>query len=292
MLVSDLLDRTYSEWLEPAGIGRPTFDVLDGGISDTGLSILTEGRVSNIPDDTIVEIGSELILVKSVLLSTITAAERGYLETDAVAHSSGERVYVDPAFPRKVLFNTMNILLSDLWAQKVYQKGTDSSKTYLTAGTIALPAATKRIISVLINPYTSYTRYKRLVKGRDYEFYPEFSPPIIQMLGGGAITRPLTITYAYEIDQATDEDDDLDDLGVPEGLQPHVPLGIAGRLLMGREIPRTQMEEIRRLLSAQSVPVGQTLGVGQQLYNVYRTFVLSEAQALREAEEGTIEVVQ
>jgi len=292
MLVSDVLDRTYSEWLYPAGVGRPNFDTLLSELSSGGLSISLSGRVSNLPADTILEIESELILTASVVGSTVTVSARGYLETDAVAHAAGTRVYVDPKYPRKVLFNALNTLIGDLWGLGVYLPATDSSQTYTTQGLLTLPSGARRVVSVLVSRFSSYTHYRRLVKGRHYEVYPEFSPVQVQLLGGGATDRPLVIRYAKEVSQASLESDNLTTLGVPTNLQPHLTLGLAGYLLQSRELPRVQVEEIRRLLSAAGVQVGAALNIGQALYNQYLRYVLAEAAVLRQSEEGTIEIVQ
>jgi len=292
MLVSDVIDRTFNEWLTPAGIDRASFDTLLSGIDASTLSIPLTGRISNIPHDSILEIDSELILVSTVSGSTVTAQERGYLETDPATHASGSRVYVTPQYPRKVLFNALNTLLGDLWTQGVYVLASTSSYTYSKSAALSMPSGCKRIVSVLQSRYTDQTRYKRFVKGRHYEVFPEFTPIKMQFLGGGVTDRAVLISYCKEVTAASSEADNLTTLGVPSALQPHLTLGLAGYLLQSREIPRVQLEEIRTLLATQGVQVGAALNVGQSLYNQYLRYVLAEAQKLRQAEEGIFEIVQ
>jgi len=291
MLVSEVIDRTYNEWLYPAGVGRPNYDTLLTGINDSVLSLTLSGRLTGVPADTLLEIDSELLLTSAVAGTTVTVNERGYLETAAATHSAGAKVYVDPKYPRKVLFNALNVLLGDLWGQGVYLSATDTSQTFTIEGPLELPTGGKRVISILANILTSYVKYRRLIKGRDYIVYPEFSPVKYQLLRGAGTDRPLVVTYAKEVTQASLETDNLDTLGVPSSLQPHLTLGIAGYLLQTRELPRVQVDEIRRLLAAQGVQVGAALNVGQALFNQYLRFVTNESQQLRELEERTIEIV-
>src|SRR5438105_2917225 len=129
MLVSDVLDRTYDEYLYPAGIQRPAWDKLAApGIDANTLTIPLSGRVPNVPAGAILEIGSEAILADSVAGATVTAFERGWLETDNVAHATGAKVFVNPTYLRKTLFDGLNGLIGQFYPWGLYVRSTDSTQ--------------------------------------------------------------------------------------------------------------------------------------------------------------------
>lgn len=288
MLVSDVLDRTYLEWLYPAGVDRPAYDFLSGAITAAspaaGGTFTVQGRLSSVPPDSLLEIDDELILTSSVSGTQVTVGERGYLSTDPAAHADGAQVRVNPLYPRRVLFNHLRSLIGLLYTWGLYVRGTDTSQTFSVREVKQLPAGAKRILSVLVRSTGSQETYRRLqMEGRDWVLYREFDPPKYHLRRGGGEGAQMTVVYQKDFTLPTSTSDDLDTLGVPTTLQPYLPLGVAGLALQSKEIPRVQVEEIRRMLAAQGIQVGQALNVGQAMLRAFRfEYVAAERRRLVE----------
>lgn len=293
MLVSELIDDTFNRWLYPSGVDRPAFDTLDGAIDDATTTITLGGRQSAVPRDTVLEIGSELILSKESSSPVVTAQERGYLGSTAASHSDGDTVLIDPKYTRVALLRALNDIISKLYPWGVYARKTDTSLTFDTSEVFSLPSGAKRMLSVLIRQSGSKELYKRFnVRGRDFLEYREFDPPKVQMLRGAFDGAETVVVYAADYAEITSEDTDLDDLVSPS-LQYELPMAVAGTLLRGKEIPRVQIEEIRRMLAVQGIQVGAALNVGQTLIDSFRQVaVLAERRRLAELDEPTFEITR
>lgn len=295
MLVSEIIDRTYNEWLFPAGADRPTYDVLGADISANSTTIDLAGRVQYVPKDTVIEIGSELILIKDSSASTLTVQERGWRETEAAPHAAGEIVYIDPRYPRIQVFNALKTVMAQLWSRGLYVRKVTDSLTCQTNGILSMPTDAKRVISVFVKVRDNPEDWVMLRRSRrDYFVLRDFDPIAIRVVRG-RVGAPMRVTYAAAIGSPTSESDDLDDLGVPETVQPALPMAVAGFLLQGRELPRIQVEELRRLLAMQGlqVPPGLSLQVGQGLLNIFWTqYVAPAAQELAALEPEDFELVR
>jgi hypothetical protein len=275
MLVSEIIDRTYSEWLEPGGINRPAWDTVAtiGVLVGTAEGTFTvTGRQSAIPSDTLLEIDDELIATSGVAGTTVTTNGRGYRETGAVAHSAGAKVFIDPKFPRIVVFDALKNIMQRLYPHGLYQRVTNGAFNWDTRQVQALDSGALDVLSVIVRVPGSYEQYTDpLMEGRDYRVLWEFTPPKLRMIQGGygSGSQAVTCIIKKDFTQPSSTADDLDTLGVPTSLQPSIPMAVAGWLLQGREIPRVQIENIQRQLASQGIQVGSALNVGQALLNQF-----------------------
>lgn len=296
MLVSEVIDRAINEYLYPAGVDRPSYDTLAGGITDVATSIPLTGRVDNIPEDTILQIGSELILVESVSGATVTAKARGYLETANVAHSSGDIVEVDPRFPRTQILNALKGVIGFLRPWGLPAIATDTTKTFTTSEVIDLPAGTRRVRQVIVADSGSYETYTVLTtQGTDWVNLPYLSPPKIHLRRRGpAEGQPMTIVYEKDFVLPTTEGDDVTTFClVPDTLAPHLSMAVAGAVLAGKEASRVHIEAIRRLLASQGVQVGASMNLSQTLTGLFRTnYLLAEMKRVDELEAPRVEWVR
>ena len=292
MLVKDIIDRTFNEWLYPAGIDRPAFDVLDANIDEDDLTITLRGRLQKVPRDSLLEIGSELILTDEVSGSTVTAFERGYLDTDATTHDAGSRVLLDPKFTRKSVLDSVVTLVRSLYPLGLYWKGVDTTTTYDWQGLKELPTGGRRVLSILVDRSLSFTRYRELIPGQDYKTYEQFSPTKYQLFRGGAQGAAMVVTFAKDFGEIEDEDTDLDDVGVPSACQSYLPLGVAGNLLISREVPRSVVDEVRRMLATQGIQVGATMNVGGAMLRQFERYVEAERIRMRDEDQTKIEWVR
>lgn len=278
MLVSELIDRTYSQWLWPGGVSRPSFDILATGINTTETSIVTEGRIT-VPRDSVVEIESELILIESATASTLEANERGYLDTAPASHSAGVRILLDPKFSRKAIFDVLCTTIGDLYPA-LYRRVVDSSLEYTDREPMDLPTGTLELLRATVE--LSNGELQSLKQGVHYRVLPEFSPPKIRFSFGGMLGNTLTLVVAKDFTLPTDETKDLTSIcGVPASLAPHLAAAVAGTLLQAQELPRTAVDQIRRLLAQQGVQVGAALNVGQALKTMFEQRVAAERRRLR-----------
>lgn len=295
MLVSEVIDRTINEFLYPAGVDRPSFDTLASGIDASTVTVPLSGRVDNIPEDTILQIGSELILTEEVVGTTVTAKARGYLETGGATHASGDIVEVDPTYYRTAILNALKGVVGMLRPWGLPRIVTDTSQTFTTLEVITLPAGTRKVRRIDVRDPGSYETYTTLkTQGIDWIFYPYQSPPKIHIRRRGPEDQAMTIVYETDFTLPTDESDDVTtDCGVPDTLAPHLPMGVAGAVLAGKESSRVHIEAIRRLLASQGVQVGASMNLSQTLTGLFRTnYVLSERKRLDELEETGVEWIR
>jgi len=281
MLVSELIDRSLNQWLYPAGVSRPSYDVLASAIDASTATIPLEGRIT-VPRDSVLELESELILTESVVASTVTANERGYLDTTAATHASGTRVYLDPRYTRKTLFNVLCSVIGDLYPT-IYRRVVDATLLFSLQDAVALPTGTLELLRATVqDQYSAYVRYNPLRQGVDYVVLSEFTPPKAQFLSGGSEGDTLTLVCAKDFTLPTTEADDLTTVcGISSTLAPHLAAAVAGTMLQAQELPRAVLDQIRRLLAQQGVQVGAALNVGQALKSMFEQKVAAERRRLR-----------
>lgn len=295
MLASALIDLAESAWLYPGGRGFPPFDTLDTGIDDNDLTFDVTGLLNNIESDTTVEIDSELMLTGIVTADTpssgknrVTVLQRAWGGSTAASHLAGARVRVKPDFPRTHLLNALRTVVDGLYAEGVYKRVVDTSLTYSYGDALALPAAAKRVVGVMVQSGTG-VRYRPLRRGKHYEVLHTFSPLKVMFNYGATSGRTLHVVYGadYDGDLITSEAFDLSHatLDVPMDIQKHLPMAIAGYVLQGHEIGRINVEDIRDAIAAAGaqVPVGSSLNIGQALLAAFRQLAIVPAyKELRE----------
>lgn len=280
MLVSELIERCKSEYLHAGNVQIPSWDVQEGALTIGGVTLTLEGRADNVPDDGVLEFydsSMELALVKDAVGNVVTLQERGFLETTAAAHVDGTRVVLDPPYPRQVIFNALKSVLSSLYAYGVYDREFHES-TYNAITPITLPAVATEPLSVIWVSRGTGLGWNKLIRGAHWEPIHLSDGIRVQFYHGGSQGRTVQIPYKRAYQEPTALTDDLDNFGVSTTLQPHLPLGIAGQLLLGREVPKLHAEHIKRQLEGQNVPVGSLANIGRLLW---QTFIQQHVQAER-----------
>lgn len=292
MLVADLIDRVFSEWLEPAGVNRPTFDVLSviQLIGDNQFTV--EGLVTNLPGKALFEIGDEVEQGRSVAGGVVRVAQRGYLETDPAEHPVGSIVRVNPEFFRVTVFNALKTVIGLLFGWGIYDRQIDTARTLTTMAPVIVPGA-KRIISVRPRRRGSTMHGRFLRPGMDYDVLYDTDVPEIQFLRGPTAAG-LRIVYARDFTKPANMGANLDASGLSAEIQEALPMAVAAQLLQGREIPRLNVEEIKKLLAQMGaqVPVGATFNVAQALMKTFRdTYVDAESERLKAQDPVQFEYV-
>jgi hypothetical protein len=287
VLASEVVDRTYSNWLEPAGVDRPAIDFLASTMTDVspgaGGTFTVEGVQQFIPPSTIVEIDSELILTKDVTTTVLTVAERGFRDTIPAAHAIGAQVRIDPKYSRKTLLDHLGSVIGLLQPWGVYRYGTDTTLGFTSRSILTLPSGAEEIISVAVRSFGDPEQWRTFTQdGEDWILFDEFTPPKYQLLAYASEGAEMVVSWRGDFVAPTLEADNLDTLGIPTKLQPYLPLAVAGTALQSREIPRVQIEDIRRQLATNGIQVGTALNVGEAMLRSFRAvYVAAERQRQR-----------
>lgn len=287
-------------------------------MDDTQLTLKMGGRIANVPRDSILEVGDELVTVNTQNGVDLTLFERGYLDSLATTHAIGDIVRLNPEYSRRTVFNALKTVIGMLYPWGVYRRRFESTETWRTDTVIAIPTA-RKILSV--RPRRTATRWSRspLKEGIDYEvFYDgdetdyldvsaeetyegiyqdDYEGPDadsfqgggaeIQLYRGGFSGGEIRIVYATDFTRPNLTSDNLTSLGVPLTIQEGLPLAIAGHLLQGREMSRLNVEEIRRLLIAAgaNIPVGATFNVARAFLDAFKqVYVAAEKNRLLEVD--------
>lgn len=276
MLASDVVDEALSAWLWPAGVDRPAYDLLVNAMTSTapasGDFFDVEGHIQGlIPPNTLLEIEEELILTRSAAATSVQVQDRGWLDTDPADHAAGTKVYLNPKYTRKTLLTALSSLIGQLYPRgRIYVKSIDETQTFSTRAVKTLPSGALGILSILVRENSNFESYHTLkMEGRDWLYYPQFTPPRFHLRRGGAEGQPVVIEYKKDFGRPQLPSDDLDTLGIPETLQPYLAMAVAGEVLSSKEIPRVQVEEIRRMLATTGIQIGQVMNIGQQMTRVF-----------------------
>jgi hypothetical protein len=291
LLVSELITRTLAEWLYPGGDEIPQYDFITTAIDADDLEIVLEGRVENVPKDSILQIGDELVLVKSVTGSAVTVAPegRGYRDSTAASHDVGALVEVDPTFSRLEIYHALREIMGRLGAWGLYKRTVDASLVCDLTEVIDAPAGTLEILSILVRDLGAKENYLPLTRrGKDWIEFKEFDP-IKFLMRRGYQDQPMRVVCRQTIGLPTSMSFDLDD-ELSETFQEGLPMAVAGQVLKGREVPRAYADRIREVLAQEGLPPGAIIDVGEALLSLFkRDAVMAERRRLDELDEPTFE---
>lgn len=267
MLVRDVIERVESEWLRGGGANIPAWTFLTEAIGTGLVNIPLDGR-AQVSRDTVLEFDDdsmELALTKTTSGNVAVPQVRGYLESTEAAHAAGTRVMLDNPFPRVTLLNGLKSLLLSLPSYGVYRRRRATGITFDMTKPIPLPADARDVIGHVSVKHG--LRWQKLRKGTEFEVLHDPSPIEMQFWYGGYQGAEMRVTYKADFTTTPFTlSTDLSDAGVPESLQNELPVGLASRVLAGKEIPEVVAEHIRRQLAGQNVPPGTRLTVSQALW--------------------------
>jgi len=109
--ISDILDRLYREFLQPAW-QQPAYAALTALLDDSSTSFeinvdtLAPDEQSLLSPGVVVEVGLEQMFVLSFTNDTLTVT-RGFAGTQAVAHAASSLVLLLPSYPRRSAFDAV-----------------------------------------------------------------------------------------------------------------------------------------------------------------------------------------
>ena len=282
--VADLLDRLYRLILEPPD-AQPASTRLAAGVSDVDTTFTL--RTFDIPEDenlvrlgSILEIENELVRVTNFdATAVVVTVLREQLGTKAVAHDADATVKLSPPFPRLDAFNAVrdNIiaLYPDLWTVKTEVLAATGSDVYPFGDPLGVEI-------VEANPdNTGWGTIK--LDARIVDNHPRVGGRAV-VTNINAVTT-LWVRYRRRMDEATDESDTLEDLGVEEVWAQLVVISAAADLLAGRDIPASSVEWVQSVLQAENIRVGTRMSIAGGL-SQYRDILLERFKKEMRAEDS------
>ena len=278
LTVSDVIEQTRSQFLQPGGANLESWDRQVGALLAAADTMTVEGIAEYIPPSAVVEWDDntmEAALVGEPATTTVPLALRGYLDTDPADHVAGTRVIVDPVYLKKVLYDGLRSVIALCNGAGLYAIRPTTGLTYQTSTLVTLPEGTTGIAG---DVYVVNGSTYNVLSPSQFRVLNGFSPPKVQFLGGGIIGAALTLNVKRDYLQPTEVtlgvgetvlDVDLDDCYIPQSLQMHLAMGVAAHVLAGRDIPSVDSEHIRRTQANQGIPPGTRVNLGRTLWTQF-----------------------
>lgn len=248
--------------------GRTHPDILAEDITDSETNLNYTGVIgSGWAPGTLVEIGSELILVTDVdTTNKIATVQRGWLNTTAEAHSSGDAIYINPRVLRSDVLALFNDSLEDMFGEGLFQTGV-SEITYnpsLIGYEIPSEAVDILRVDALKDDRAKYWEpvYDWLeVDNTDTD---DFSTGSAIMLRTALPPGAFRVVYTKTFTRIAEETDDLE---ADVGLRPYMtdlPFYFAmNRLMVDLERHRSQIESAESHQRAQDAPPFLAIRTGE-----------------------------
>ena len=285
LTIRNAVGRLFRSYLEPPhlqpAVARLTGDMLTADIGDQTTFNIAGWAVSD--DEEMMRIGV-LLEIDAEIIEVLTydeftgdcLGERGALETTPAAHAAGARTKLGPSFARQSVIEAIgdNILTlyPSLYQVRVVNTG-------VVGGNIAAmedPLAVE-VVGVYQNPNDPYSS----ATGTVVDHHPAVAGRAVVL--DGYPLGSAWIRYRRRMGSVASEDDLLEDLGVDPRWLNIVLVGAAADLMVGQDIPESQVEWIGQALKAEAIRVGQRAGLAGALSS-YRQILLERAKAEMQAE--------
>lgn len=275
---------TFDEYIEATALYLSGFTATQDQVTyltascDASTLTLTVADGTRIRNNSLIEVGSELLFVESVSTNTITVAPfgRGYRGTTAAAHASNDKVTVSPTVPRSVIERAVNDSIRGVYPQ-VFGVGTYEFVTTQTAATYDMPAGFERALSV-----------SREVPGPTNEWMPIRRFRVDQHGTTGAtlsvydaIAPGVTIRVVYSKQPvALVSGDNFTDCGLRDAAQDLVQFGAAARLTPWFEMGQAPGVSAEPNYAAAVGQSSQVVALSRFFTQMYQLRLAEEAQAL------------
>jgi hypothetical protein len=282
--VSQLVDRTYREWLNPAR-EAPVLTRLDGALeadSDT----LTY-RPFPAPEDSyamttgvVVQVERELMWVATSSTEDRTAVlARGYQGTTPAAHPDGAWLEVSPQWPWQTVYDAACDEVADLWPM-LFTLRTET----ITADEATYPLDRSDlgwvINAVGADGYSTNAWFN--------SFGDEGSGTLVFPYYAG--TADYTVTFSARIPRPGAPEDNLAALGVRPEWERIVGLGAAAYLVGSADLDRASLESITESIESETTPVGSYVELQSRLLRVRDYLMVRAHDALLASLDTTTQV--
>lgn len=285
--VSDWVDELLEEYLDP--VDATELDSLDQSITATATTMFTTYSATGLRAQARAELDDELVHVWAPGDDAGSyVVRRGMGGSTAAAHDAGAIVRVNPRWPRSALARHL--------AKEI--RSWPSSVGAVATGDLDVPAGAEAVdldglgdyeilrILAVQQDHADATDDRwpavpaRLERRQDTTAFP--SGQALRFLGstGSATTLQVSVLYRPPIPTLDFADDLGTDYHLNDRLADAALLGVAGRLLLASEIPRTDDRSQPRPRRAEDVPPGHRLQAGSGLLTQRDAILKAEAERI------------
>lgn len=249
---------------------------LAGSVSDSSLTISctnADGAKRGIA-----EISDELVYVDSVSGNdlVIPAFGRGYRSTTAAAHSAGDMVTFDPAFPRAEVGRAVDQVVKGLFPALFQVK-----ETTLDAQTVdrsyTLPADVENVLRVETKWDQDPADYWNPII--HFELEKTTTVPVLNLYEGAIPGWEVRVVYTARFG---DLDTDFATAGIPESYEDLIVYGVTSRMIRFLEPARLQLGSVENVSRANVIQAGDAGRTATQLFAHYTQRVAEERRRLLE----------
>lgn len=239
----------------------------------------------------LVEIGGEVIYVRSISSNVLTVAPdgRGWDGTTAVSHLTNARVTANPPYPTWRLERAVNDAIVGVFPD-LFGVATTSFTFNPAVSTYSIPADAEDILKVTTNVLGPSAEQPEIHR---YQF--NSNAPTATFATGNCLTlgeapapgRTVTVTYAKAPSELA-SGDAFTDCGLRETARPAIVYGAVARALSFLDASRTDVSSAVGSEMAADQKVGTATQLSAQMTARYQLELLKEQERLRKAHPARV----
>ena len=282
MLVSDVVSACKDELLQDF---REEQNRLEGAVTTTATSLITEFDLRSLQRGVYAEIGDELIYVWDATAASKTCdpIQRAQRSTTAVQHSDGDVVTVAPRFPRYRIRKMIEREIRS-WPTDVFDVGTVEVAvgTASRAYNLGISGSYYHVLGASVSPLSgeesNWRELTSLRVDRNADTGDFASGSSITFPGTFDSTRTVRVAYSkpFTLTSLADSVDVETGLGLDLSMVDVVIAGVCWRMLASREARRTFTEEQHESRTAEQVPPMHTVQAAERAFKRMRDDRLKE----------------
>lgn len=233
------------------------------------------------------QIGEELLMVTSFngTTATVPAWGRGYANSTAAAHSTGDRVVIAPPFPRHEIKQAIIETVDGLWPE-LYGLGKTTITLSGVQETYELPTGTQDVIKVTYEddgpsgtwPVLRSWRFNRAANLTDYPTGRSITLPIRHLTPG----RKVDILVEVK-PELTSLISDWDDIGLFESARQVVVYGALYRILAVADLGTLDGKSASSAFAQRSEAFVSASDLARQFYAYYREALEAERNRMNKS---------
>ena len=286
MTVASIVNRINRDFLQAPG-EQPSRFVIDdsGGISSSDLTVITDTSLLSpeeeglIAGGTLIEAGSELILIEDISGSspafTLTIRREMY-GTDAAAHADGAELVIagEDHVPRHSIFTACADAIEGLWPD-LWTVGVE--ETWADIEPVELPATVGEVLDLLV---LSGGKWLPIGSWTELQDFPLHSTANAIQINGIRPNSEVQVYYKRKPSRPTAEADTLASLGVESGWVKVIVANAVAALVANRDLNAATIDFITQSLETEA---GGPIGSGTDIRNALLQFQRIQLDSLKRA---------
>jgi len=235
----------------------------------------------------VIEIGDELMWVDSIDsrngVVSLAPYGRGYRGTEAVAHSTGDRVVSSPLFPRKIVADTINDAILSVYPE-LFAVGETTINYQPSINTYSLPEGALDIIQIswqTTGPSKEWLPVRRMRVDK-HAAVSQFSTGVSFSIYDHIVPgRPMRIVYTKEPSALVNPTDEFTTTtGLPRSCEDLIRLGASYRLVPFFDSPHLSGSSAEADFSGQQRATGSSAQLSRFLLQMYQVRLAEELRGL------------